>query len=148
MEITRILNNNAIEAIRDGRPLVAMGKGLAFGYKVGDELPAARAEKIFELSDSPDSGHFKQLLQEIPPEYFGFILEAYELCEKRLGKKLEPRFCLSLLDHVYIAVKRAEEGTVIPGLFSLDARRFYRAEYDIACELVGKMEQRFGVTFD
>lgn len=48
MRIERVINNNVISALDDqGREIVAMGRGIGFQKKSGQEIKAAQVEKIF-----------------------------------------------------------------------------------------------------
>ena len=54
MRIEKVINNNVISALDDqGREIVAMGRGIGFQKKSGQEIKAAQVEKIFHLG-SPD----------------------------------------------------------------------------------------------
>ena len=48
MLVRKILNNNLLLVEdEEGREQIAMGKGLRFSYKVGDQLKAQDVEKIY-----------------------------------------------------------------------------------------------------
>lgn len=48
MRIEKVINNNVISALDDqGREIVAMGRGIGFQKKSGQEIKAAQVEKIF-----------------------------------------------------------------------------------------------------
>lgn len=50
MRIEKVINNNVISALDDqGREIVAMGRGIGFQKKSGQEIKAAQVEKIFHL---------------------------------------------------------------------------------------------------
>lgn len=148
MKIVSILNNNVVRAEINGREIVAVGKGLAFGHRPGDEIDEKLASKVFELATMPANPYFSQLLEEIPQEYWEFAIELTDLCERKLERKLKTGFYISLVDHIYIAVARARQNMVLPGLFALEAKRYYPDEYAAAEEVVERMEKRFSVKFD
>ena len=51
MRIERVINNNVISALDDqGREIVAMGRGIGFQKKSGQEIKAAQVEKILVVS--------------------------------------------------------------------------------------------------
>ena len=51
MIITKILNNNVVLSEAEGQEVILMGRGLAFGHKVGDEIPTNLIEKRYVSSD-------------------------------------------------------------------------------------------------
>lgn len=63
MQIIKILNNNVVISEENQEEIVLMGRGLAFGRKVGQEIPLDLIEKKFILSADR-----KQLINEIDPE--------------------------------------------------------------------------------
>ena len=71
MRIEKVLNNNVVIA-RDeaGAETVLMGRGLAFGRRAGDEAPADKIEKRFNLHAGQLSDRFQQLLTSIPLAHF------------------------------------------------------------------------------
>ena len=67
--IEKILNNNIVMSRNEaGEEVIYMGRGLAFGRKVGDVIDAGVIEKEFILKDSLTSGQFQQLFADIPLE--------------------------------------------------------------------------------
>nr|WP_304949268.1 CAT RNA binding domain-containing protein [Streptococcus sinensis] len=51
MIITKILNNNVVLSEAEGQEVILMGCGLAFGRKVGDEIPTDLIEKRYVSSE-------------------------------------------------------------------------------------------------
>ena len=50
MVVQKILNNNLLQVKgKDGEEMIAMGKGLRFSYRVGDQLKEEDVEKIYLL---------------------------------------------------------------------------------------------------
>ncbi len=55
MRIDKIINNNIV-SVRDyhGIEMVAMGRGIGFGKRPGDEIDDKVVEKIFRLNNMDD----------------------------------------------------------------------------------------------
>ena len=49
MQISKILNNNVVITEKDQAEVVAMGRGLAFGKKIGDQIAVDKREKFYTL---------------------------------------------------------------------------------------------------
>ena len=53
MNIKRIYNNNVVMVEKDnGEEMIVLGKGLAFGKKVGETIEEEQIEKIFTLAEN------------------------------------------------------------------------------------------------
>lgn len=65
MKVLKSINNNVVSCLdENGRELVAMGRGLGFAVRSGDELDISRAEKVFRMQ-SPDET--RRLPTSLPP---------------------------------------------------------------------------------
>lgn len=147
MKIIRILNNNVVEACHEGREVVAMGKGLAFGCKAGDEVKEELVEKRFELSSGMAPAHLAQMLTDIPFAYWDFAASCEGLLRNTLKREMPAGFYIALADHLYIAVQRAKEGQAMPMFAANELRFIYRNEIEAAREIVRLAEQTFDVSF-
>jgi len=53
MKIQKVINNNVISALDEGgQEIVAMGRGIGFQKKAGEELAESAVEKVFRWSAS------------------------------------------------------------------------------------------------
>lgn len=64
MKIEKVINNNVVSALEDGREVVVMGKGIGFQLRAGMDIPNELIEKVFRLDQSGDYGS----VQEPGPE--------------------------------------------------------------------------------
>lgn len=46
MKIAKVINNNVISVIENGKELVIMGRGIAFQKRPGDEVDETKIEKV------------------------------------------------------------------------------------------------------
>lgn len=148
MEIKRIINNNVVQATQNGKEVMAQGIGIAFGRKVGDIIDDKTVMKIYELTNTYFYKHIQALTMQIPEEYWDFTYQMQELVETYLEKKLDINFYISLLDHIFVAVKRARNHLSLPGFFILEAKLYYKKEYEISKVIVKNMEEKFNITCD
>lgn len=134
MLIEKIINNNIISA-RDekGIELVAMGKGIGFGQKAGNEIADDKIEKIFKLENVDDSEKFKKLLASLPIEYIRLSNQIITYAKETLGIKLNQNVYLALTDHISFAIERQKEGMFFSNALYEEIKLFYPNEY-----LVGK----------
>lgn len=144
MIIYKIFNNNAV-VIKDenGVEKVVMGCGLAFKKKNGDELDESKIDKIFVLSDPLINNRFQELVASIPIDYVELGEEIIEYAASILEVDLNDTIYLSLIDHLYSAVKRFQEGIGIKNAILWDIKKFYKKEFDIGLKALEMIEKRF-----
>ena len=146
MKITRILNNNVFQALDGGKELVVMGKGIAFGKKVNDEIEKLSADaRVYELNNSFASKYINSLLVEVPEKYWQFTYSIVQVIEKELNLKLGINFYFGLLDHIYVAIKRSRDNIKPPNIYMTEARYLYEQEFKLSVRIVGEMNKYFGV---
>lgn len=101
MRIDKIINNNIV-SVRDsqGIEMVAMGKGIGFGKRPGDEIDDKVVEKIFRLNNMDDKEYFKELLASLPLEHIRLSSDIITYAKESLGLVLNPNVYLTLTDHI------------------------------------------------
>ena len=148
MKITRIYNNNVVEAKEFNRVVILQGKGLGFGKKAGDHISVNNANRVFELIDKKHYQMIREILEEIPEEYWSFCIEVQEFAEKKLKIELNTNFYLSMLDHIYIAVRRVQQGIQLTSVLRTEIELYSKELYDTARDIVQMMEHRINIYFD
>ncbi len=145
MLVEKIINNNIISA-RDekGIELVAMGKGIGFGQKAGNEIADDKIEKIFRLENIDDTERFKSLLASLPIEYIRLSLRIVNYAKETLGIQLNQNIYLGLTDHISFAVKRQREGMIFPNVLYDEVKLFYPNEYLVGNHALYLIEQDTG----
>ena len=148
MIIEKILNNNVVMARNtSGEEMVYMGRGLAFGKKVGDEIQPDFIEKEFVLKDTALSSQFEQLFSDIPSEEVEVVKKIVDLAEDQLGSELSPNIYLTLTDHIHYAIARARDEIVLPNPLKYETRKFYPKEFEIAAQGIRLINEQFHVDF-
>ena len=61
--IHKILNNNAVVVLDEGKEKIVMGPGIAFQKRKNDLIPVGRIEKIFVMEEENEK--FQQLLRTL-----------------------------------------------------------------------------------
>ena len=95
MQVLKCINNNVVSC-RDenGREWIAMGRGLGFALRAGDELDDTRVEKRFRMETPDDARRLTDLFSTLPAQQI-------ELCsvivdrrseERRVGKECRSRW--------------------------------------------------------
>lgn len=145
MRIEKVINNNIIAA-KDNMnvELVAMGKGIGFGKKTGDEIADEKVEKIFRLENMDDSEHFKELLASLPLEYIRLSNDIITYAKESLGILLGQNVYLTLTDHISFALNKHKEGVDFNNVLYDEVKLFYPLEYSIGRYALELIEDRTG----
>jgi len=143
--IEKIINNNIISA-RDekGIELVAMGRGIGFNQKAGNEIADDRIEKIFKLENMDDSEKFKELLASLPIEYIRLSNQIISYAKETLGIRLNPNGYLALTDHISFAIERQKEGMIFSNALYEEIKLFYPNEYMVGNHALYLIENQTG----
>lgn len=133
MLIKKILNNNVVlTETEQHKEVVAMGSGIAYKKRCGDDIPEDKIDKIYTLSQKDTWEKFKTLLTDISMEYMEVSTAIIELAEAELKKKLNESIYISLTDHIHMAVSRFREGNFIRNMMIWEIQRFYPEEYAVS----------------
>lgn len=146
MVIYKIFNNNAV-VIKDenGIEKIVMGCGLAFKKKCGEEVDVSKIDKVFVLSDPDVNNKFQEMMTYIPSEYIELGEDIIKYAAKVLDKNLNDTIYISLVDHLYAAVKRYLDGISLKNAILWDIKRIYKDEFIIGLKVLDMIEERFSV---
>lgn len=143
MRIDKIINNNIISA-RDsqGVELMAMGKGIGFGQKPGNEIDDKAVEKIFRLENIDNKEYFKELLASLPLEHIRLATDIISYAKESLGLILSQNVYLTLTDHIGFTLKKHREGMIFNNALYDEVRLFYPLEYSVGRYALELIEER------
>ena len=146
MVVQKILNNNLLQVKgKDGEEMIAMGKGLRFSYRVGDQLKEEDVEKIYLLKDEKNKRDYIRLLEDAPAVYGDVILYAVEMANRRMSCTLNEQIFVTLFDHLIYALERLEKGIVLQNRMLWEIRKFYPKEYLVGTEVLEYINRELGV---
>ena len=146
MKVGKILNNNVVVVFEEGKTeKIVMGRGIAFGKKVGDSIDEEKIDKTFLLENSDNNSKLQQLLKDIPIEYFNAAEKIIEYAKTKAERKLNDFLYITLIDHIYMAVVRTKDGVNIKNMMLWDIKKFYKDEYDIGLKALDIIEEDFNI---
>ncbi|QIK69561.1 PRD domain-containing protein [Erysipelothrix sp. HDW6C] len=146
MRIEKILNNNVVIVKDDmGNEQIVMGRGLAYQRRVGEEIEDAIIDKVFTLTNQDASTKFQELIVDIPLDHIQLAEEVVSYAKSHLNKNLNEMIYISLVDHIYTSILRAQDGINIKNALLWDIRRFYCEEYKVGLHALDMIEERFGI---
>ncbi len=146
LKITKIFNNNAVLAENEAQTeLVVLGKGVAFGKKVGEAVDESCTQKTFSLDKNPFATRLTEILSEIPHEYFQLTQRVVNFANQQLNSTLSNSIFISLPDHIFHAVERTKQNQPIPNGLLFEIQRLYKQEFAIGLYVLELVEDYFGV---
>lgn len=147
MKIVRVFNNNIILVSDEqtGAEKILFGKGVGFQRQHGDKINPKEDDQLFVRDTSPEwIRSFISLSREIPMEYFETTRMIISFAERELNVEFNPFLLISLSDHIYFAVKRAQ-GHIFDGPAIEDVKRIYASEFLVAQQSLTIIEQQLGI---
>ena len=126
MLISKILNNNVVISEENQEEVILMGRGLAFGRKVGQEIPDELIEKKYILSENR-----RQLLMELPVEVMEMSDKIISFAREKLQKKLKDSAFLAMADHIHGVLLRLEDDIYLKNFLMWDIKRFFPIEFEV-----------------
>lgn len=147
MQIHKILNNNVVVVLDEqDKEQVVMGRGLAFKKKCGDNIDPDQIDKVFTMSNPDTNNKFQELIANIPLEYMLMVEDIITYAKTHIGKKINDSIYISLADHIFMSVKRFQEGIIVKNALLWDIKRFYKDEFYIGQKAVEMIAQRTNIT--
>ena len=147
MKIEKVINNNVVSALENGREVVVMGRGIGFQLRAGMDIPGELIEKVFRLDNPGVMDQFKSLVQKLPPERLQISAEVIQYAKGVMNKKLNHNIYLTLTDHINFAIERYQKKMLFSNPLLREVRTFYREEYLIGTFALDLIERRLGITF-
>ena len=126
MLISKILNNNVVISEENQEEVILMGRGLAFGRKVGQEIPDELIEKKYVLSENR-----RQLLMELPADVMEMSDKIISFAREKLQKKLKDTAFLAMADHIHGVLLRLEDDIYLKNFLMWDIKRFFPIEFEV-----------------
>lgn len=145
MRIEKIINNNIISAKdQQGVELIAMGKGIGYGQKPGNEIDDRKVEKIFRLDQMNNKEYFEELLASLPLEHIRLSADIIAYARDSLGLSLSQNVYLTLTDHIGFTLMKYREGIVFNNALYDEVKLFYPLEYSVGRYALELIEERTG----
>ena len=148
MKVLKSINNNVVSCLdENGQEVIAMGRGLGFSLRSGDELNEAKVEKLFRMQTPDEVRRLTDLFSTLPPQQIELCSRIVDRATKDLGRKLCPSVYLTLTDHICFAIERLRKGTVFQNTLLAEVRTFYPREYALGKYGLELLERELGIHF-
>ncbi|MFR5733210.1 MAG: CAT RNA binding domain-containing protein [Clostridium sp.] len=117
MKIEKVINNNVVSALENGREVVVMGRGIGFQLRAGMDIPGELIEKVFRL----DNPGVMDRVQKPGPEASAGAASDFSrgdpVCQRRHEQKAEPQH-LSYADgsHQFLRLRSLPEEDAVQAI--------------------------------
>lgn len=149
MVIRKVLNNNAVVALNEkNEEIVVMGKGIAFGKKVGQWIDTDKINKTFELSLKDSQKKLINMLKDIPIEYMEISDQVISKAREELQTKIDDSLYITLTDHIHTSIERYREGIRLKNELLLEIKHFYVKEFELGLWTLALIKNIYDIEMD
>ena len=147
--ITKILNHNSFMGIesKNDQECLIMGKGVAFGKKVGQTVSVTGDARVYSLKELTDRGEAKDIIKSVSPLCLELANEVLEQAEEEFGK-VDRSILFTMADHLDFAVRRIQNGEQISNPLTDDIRIMFYKEYKVAGCIRDLLKEKLGIRID
>lgn len=139
--VLKPFNNNVVLAQHEGIEKILIKKGIGFGAKAGDQIPADTVfERVFVIENPETKQRFNQLITEIDDRLVGICEEVLHLISSATGE-LDEEMHVRLTDHIAFTVYRLKNNDQIENPFMIEIETLYPQELAIAKEATRLLEK-------
>ena len=147
--ITKILNHNSFMGIesKNNQECLIMGKGVAFGKKVGQTVSVTGDARVYSLKELTDRGEAKEIIKSVSPLCLELANEVLNQAEEEFGK-VDRSILFTMADHLDFAVRRIQNGEQISNPLTDDIRIMFYKEYKVAGCIRDLLKEKLGIRID
>lgn len=144
IEIIKVLNSSVVLVNYNGQEMVALGKGIGFGKRPGEEVLTSAIDKMFYSVDDENISTYIQYAESIESIYFEVTQETIDYAEKLLQVKLSNGVYFTLADHLQFAIERFQKDVRLNNRVLWEIKLYYPQEFQVGQFMV----ERVGDVFD
>ena len=147
--VTKILNHNSFMGIesKNDQECLIMGKGVAFGKKVGQTVSVTGDARVYSLKELTDRGEAKEIIKSVSPLCLELANEVLNQAEEEFGK-VDRSILFTMADHLDFAVRRIQNGEQISNPLTDDIRIMFYKEYKVAGCIRDLLKEKLGIRID
>lgn len=144
MRSVKIFNNNAVSVLMPGgKDAVALGNGIGFNKRPGDEIDERKIQKIYYVQTEMQQ-KFLQMLEDVEPNVLEAAEEIIELVSAD-GLSISSKATISLIDHISFAIERSRSGDILPNMLLEETKLLYQKEFALGLKALDIIEKHCAV---
>lgn len=129
--IKKVLNTSVVLIENEGKEMVAFGKGIGYGAKIGDVIDQSQVDQIFLSAENVQIHQFLELISTIPEVYLELTQSIVEYAKEQLESTLHQTIYFTLMDHLHFASERARKGINITNRVYWEIKNYYPNEFRV-----------------
>lgn len=145
VQVKKVLNSSVILFEQNGQDVIALGKGIGYGKKPGDNVSFKHIDKLFYSIDGITGSKLISTAESIPAIYFEISDKSIKYAEEKLDIILNDSVYFSLADHLEFAVQRIEKGIEITNRVYWEVRYSYPVEFETGMYTIDLVKDEIGV---
>lgn len=131
MIVIRTYNNNVALVSKQGKEVIVVGSGVGFQKKRNDRIDEEKIEKIYVL-DQNEKDKLELLSTQSSLEYFELASSIFQNAQEVFSCQFSNQMLIGLLDHITFAIKRNENGIILPNLILDEIKWLYPDVYEFS----------------
>lgn len=124
-----------------------MGRGIAFGKKIGDNIDNEKITKVFHLQNNDSSDDLKKLMKNVPVDIISLSYDIIEYANNILNTKLNDFIYITLTDHLNYTISNSENTKKYTNALTWEIKKYYPKEYEIGIKALELIKEDFNVEF-
>ncbi|WP_294350916.1 PRD domain-containing protein [uncultured Clostridium sp.] len=140
--VLKVFNNNIVLVNSEENEKILFAKGIGFAKKNGQVIKkGTEVDKIFTIQEEDNRKNFNSILGRVDTNFFAMCEEAIYEVSKLSNKELNENIHISLIDHLFFAVKRIMNNEVIENPFLVEIETLYRTEFNLAKMIANRVSE-------
>lgn len=147
--IAKLLNHNSFIGLEGNlnQECLIMGKGVAFGKKVGQTIEVPQDTRVYSLKELTERGDAREIINSVSPVCLELANEVLREAEKEFGK-VDRSILFPMADHLDFAIRRIQKGEQISNPLTEDIRILFYKEYKVAGCIAPLLKQKLQIELD
>ncbi|WP_269936682.1 PRD domain-containing protein [Arthrobacter sp. HY1533] len=141
------MNSNAVMVTdHTGAVFIVLGKGIGYGVRPGDQIDTNLITETFVPDANNPIDQLAEFLAETPIEYVDVSRAIVDAASAQVQLRAAQSLLLSLADHIYFAIQRANDGVVFQYPLRWEVTQLYPQEVALGRVGLEIVRARLGTT--
>lgn len=145
-KVVKSFNNNILLVREKDKEKILFKKGIGFGKRPGDLVEKGTiVEKVFVIEDEDNRRNFSEIINKVDNKLLVLFEEVMDDITDELNEELNEKIHISLIDHIYYAIKRTREKEEMQNPFLVEIETLYSKEFEMAQKISKKIKKKLNV---
>lgn len=145
-KVIKSFNNNIVLVREFDKEKILFKKGIGFAKRPGDLIKKGTViEKVFVIEDEDNQRNFDEIIDKVDNKLLVLFEEVMDDITDELNEELNENIHISLIDHIYYAIKRVKKKEEIQNPFLAEIETLYSEEFEMAQKISSKIKKKLNV---